>query len=220
MNATGIILVAGNSTRFGKNSNKNFEKINDKYILEYSLEKFLENEKVTDIIIATKKDEMEFIKNIISNFTAKPIQLVEGGATRQESVYNCITKTKADIVIIHDGARPLLKQEYIDKCVDEVNRYDGVTIAVKSKDTIKISDDNGVVITTTERKNTWLIQTPQCFKREILLNAHEKFKNNDSITDDCMLLELLDKRVKLIEGDYTNIKVTTREDINLVREFI
>lgn len=220
MNVTGIILVAGNSTRFGKNSNKNFEKINNKYIIEYSLEKFLENEKVTDIIIAAKKDEMDFINNIIAEIIAKPIQLVEGGKTRQESVYNCITKTNSDIVVIHDGARPLIKQEYIDKCIEEMNRYDGATIAVKSKDTIKISDDNGVVISTTERKNTWLIQTPQCFKRDILLEAHKKFKENENITDDCMLLELLDKKVKLIEGDYTNIKVTTGEDINLVKEFI
>ena len=91
-----------------------------------------------------------------------------------------------------------------------MEKYNGATIAVKSKDTIKISDDNGVVISTTERKNTWIIQTPQCFKREILVQAHERFKNNETITDDCILLELSNQKVKLIEGDYTNIKVTTR----------
>ena len=91
-----------------------------------------------------------------------------------------------------------------------MKNYNGATIAVKSKDTIKISDHNGVVISTTERKNTWLIQTPQCFKRGILLNAHEKYKDNENITDDCMLLEIEGEAVKLIEGDYTNIKVTTR----------
>ena len=154
---------------------------------------------------------MEFINNIILNTnTTKPIKLVEGGKTRQESVYNCITKTKAEIVIIHDGARPLIKQEYINKCLDEMKKYNGATIAVKSKDTIKISDDNGIVINTTERRNTWIIQTPQCFEKEILLEAHKKFKDNEDITDDCMLLELLGDKVKLIEGDYTNIKVTTR----------
>lgn len=210
MSVTAVILVAGNSTRFGKNSNKNFEKVNGKHIVEYSIEQFEKNEKVNDIIIAAKKDEMEFIKSIIAKNTAKPITLVEGGKTRQESVYNCITKTDSDIVIIHDGARPLIKQDYINKCIEEMKNYNGATIAVKSKDTIKISDHNGVVISTTERKNTWLIQTPQCFKRGILLNAHEKYKDNENITDDCMLLEIEGEAVKLIEGDYTNIKVTTR----------
>lgn len=210
MTVTAIILVAGNSTRFGKNSNKNFEKVNGKYIIEYSIEQFEKNEKVNDIIIAAKKDEMEFIKSIIEKNKAKTIKLVEGGKTRQESVYNCITKTTSEIVIIHDGARPLIKQDYINKCIEEMEKYNGATIAVKSKDTIKISDDNGVVISTTERKNTWIIQTPQCFNRDILLEAHERFKNNESITDDCMLLELSNQKVKLIEGDYTNIKVTTR----------
>jgi len=210
MSVTGIILVAGNSTRFGKNSNKNFEKVNGKYIIEYSLEQFQKNEKINDIIIAVKKEEQEFIKSIIINYTDKKIQLVEGGRTRQESVYNCITKTNSDIVIIHDGARPLIKPEYITRCVEEMEKFSGATIAVKSKDTIKISDDNGIVVNTTERKNTWLIQTPQCFNREILLNAHEKYKDNENITDDCMLLELEGEAVKLIEGDYTNIKVTTR----------
>ena len=91
-----------------------------------------------------------------------------------------------------------------------MKKYNGATIAVKSKDTIKISDDNGVVINTTERRNTWITQTPQCFNKKLLLDAHKKFKDNENITDDCMLLELLGDKVKLIEGDYTNIKVTTR----------
>lgn len=210
MDVTGIILVAGNSTRFGKSTNKNFEKINNKYIIEYSLEKFLSSEKIKDIIIAVKQEEISFIKNIISTITVKPIKLVIGGSTRQESVFNCIMQTDSDIVIIHDGARPLIKYEYIDKCIQEMKMYNGATIAVKSKDTIKISDDNGIVINTTERKNTWMIQTPQCFKRKILLDAHQKNKYNNMITDDCMLLELINEKVKLVEGDYTNIKITTR----------
>ncbi len=220
MTVTGIILVAGNSTRFGKNTNKNFEKINNKYIIEYSLDEFLKNDNINDILIAAKREEFEFINKIISAKNNKPIRLIEGGKTRQESVFNCICKTNADIVIIQDGARPLIKQEYINKCIETMNKYCGATIAVKSKDTIKISNDDGVVINSTNRKNTWIIQTPQCFKRDILLEAHEKFKNNEEITDDCMLLELLKKDVKLIEGDYENIKVTTLSDINLVREFL
>jgi len=217
---TGIILAAGNSTRFAKGSNKNFEKIDGKYLLEYSLEKFLENNLINDIIIAVKSEEIQFLNSILVNYTNKPIKLIQGGSTRQESVYNCLIKTNSDIVIIHDGARPLIKDEYIEKCIETMKDFDGATIAVKSKDTVKISDDNGVVIQTTQRKNTWIVQTPQCFKKDILLETHEKFNNNETITDDCMLLELNGNKVKLIEGEYTNIKVTTPEDINLVKEFL
>lgn len=220
MSVTGIILVAGNSTRFAKGTNKNFEQVNGKYILEYSLKQFIDNDLIDDIIIAVKKEEEKFVANIIKQYNEKPIQLVQGGKTRQESVYNCINKTNADIVIIHDGARPVIKQDYINNCIRTMEQYDGATIAVKSKDTIKISDDNGVVINTTERKNTWIVQTPQCFKRNILLEAHLKFKSDEAITDDCMLLELNGKKVKLIEGDYTNIKVTTPEDASLVKQFL
>ena len=220
MSVTGILLVAGNSTRFAKGSNKNLEQINGKYILEYSLKKIIDNALIDDIVIAIKKEEEILVANIIKKYIEKPIKLVQGGKTRQESVYNCITKTNANIVIIHDGARPVIKQDYINKCIKTMEQYDGATIAVKSKDTIKISDDNGVVINTTERKNTWLVQTPQCFKRDILIEAHEKFKNNETITDDCMLLELMEKKIKLIEGDYTNIKITTPDDVSLVKQFL
>lgn len=220
MSVTGIILVAGNSTRFAKGINKNFEQVNGNYILEYSLKQFVDNDLIDNIIIALKKEEKTFVENIIKNYTEKPIKLVQGGKTRQESVYNCITETNSSIVIIHDGARPVIKKEYINNCIKTMEQYDGATIAVKSKDTIKISDDNGVVINTTERKNTWIVQTPQCFKRDILLEAHKKFKSDETITDDCMLLELNGKKVKLIEGDYTNIKVTTPDDESLVKQFL
>ena len=97
--------------------------------------------------------------------------------------------------------------------------FKGVTIGVKSKDTIKITDDNGIVESTTKRSNTWIIQTPQCFDRKILLDLHEKYKDS-IVTDDCMLLEKDGYKVKIIEGDYTNIKLTTYEDINVIKEFL
>lgn len=218
---TAIILVAGNSTRYGQNRNKNFEVVQGKTILDYSLDEFGKNEKVDDIIIATKESEFENVQNIVDKHNlSKSVKIVKGGASRQESVYNCINNTKSDIVIIHDGARPAIKQEYIDKCIDSMDEFKGVTIGVKSKDTIKLADDNGVVKQTTQRKNTWLIQTPQCFERETLLDAHNKFKNDESITDDCMLLEKTNNDIKIIEGDYSNIKVTTFDDLKLINEFL
>ena len=145
--------------------------------------------------------------------------MVVGGSSRKESVYNCLKETTADIVIIHDGARPAIKQNYIDKCIESMKEFKGVTIGVKSKDTIKITDENQVVVNTTVRANTWIVQTPQCFDRNILFIMHEKYKH-DEVTDDCMLLEKEGYPIKIIEGDYTNIKITTYEDINIIKEFV
>ena len=98
--------------------------------------------------------------------------------------------------------------------------FKGVSIAVKSKDTIKITDDSGIVKETTLRKNTWVIQTPQCFERDTLLKMHEKYMGDETVTDDCMLMERSGNPVKLIEGEYSNIKVTTYDDISLVRGYL
>ena len=216
---TAIILVAGNSTRYGQNRNKNFEKINGQAVLTYSLKAFNENSYVDNIIIAIKKEEQQQVEDIKNQEEFnKPVKIVIGGNTRKASVYNCITKTDADIVIIHDGARPMIKQEYINKCIENINDIKGVTIGVKSKDTIKITDENNIVTSTTNRENTWIIQTPQCFDRKILLNMHEKYQNSE-VTDDCMLLEKGNYSVKIIEGDYTNIKITTYEDIKIIEQF-
>lgn len=218
---TAIILVAGNSTRFGKNRNKNFEIIEGKEVLLYSLEKFNQNKLVDNIVIVCKKDEENLVQKIVSKITLnKEIQYVTGGATRQESVYNAITKTNSDIVIIHDGARPMIQDKFITECIEEMDNFKGVSIAVKSKDTIKITDDIGIVKETTLRKNTWVIQTPQCFERKILLEMHEKFMGDETVTDDCMLMERSGNEVKLICGEYSNIKVTTYDDVNLVEGYL
>ena len=217
---TGIILVAGNSTRFGQNRNKNFELVNGKTILSYSINVFSNNTYIDNIIVVIKEDDRNTVKRIIDEQEAsKKIDIVIGGSSRQESVYNAIKTTSSDIVIIHDGARPAIKQEYINKSIEEMNNFKGVTIGVKSKDTIKITDDNGIVINSTKRSNTWVIQTPQCFDRKILLELHEKYKKTE-VTDDCMLLEKGGYAVKILEGEYTNIKVTTYSDMNIINEFL
>lgn len=213
---TAVILVAGNSTRYGQNRNKNFEMLNGKMVLEYSLNAFNTNNYIDNIIIVSKEDEKEKVEKMVEEQNLqKEVTIVVGGKTRQESVYNAISKTASDIVIIHDGARPMIKQKYINDCIEAMKTIKGATIGVKSKDTIKITDENNFVIETTKRANTWIIQTPQCFDREVLLSLHNKYRNEEC-TDDCMLLEKGDCKVKVIEGDYTNIKITTYEDINIV----
>ena len=217
---TAIILVAGNSTRYGQNRNKNFEIINEKTVLSYSLNEFDKNQYIDNIIIAIKEDERIIVEKIVNEEKpTKKVDYVIGGNSRKESVYNCISSTNSDIVIIHDGARPMIKQEYINKCIESMDEFEGVTIGVKSKDTIKITDDNGIVINSTNRSNTWIVQTPQCFNRNTLLQMHKKYANEDA-TDDCGLLERDNYKIKMLEGDYTNIKITTYGDLNIAKEFI
>lgn len=217
---TAIILVAGNSTRFGKNRNKNFEIVCGKSVLEYSLNAFDSNKYIDNIIVACKLSEVSEVKEIIEKQPySKNIDVVIGGDTRSKSVYNCIKNINSDIVIIHDGARPLIKQEYINQLIESMKEFKGATIGVKSKDTIKIVNENNIILQTTVRDYTWMIQTPQCFEREILMNVHEKY-NIQNVTDDCSLLEKDDYNVKVIEGDYTNIKITTYEDIDVVKTYM
>lgn len=217
---TAIILVAGNSTRYGKNRNKNFEIINGKTVISYSLRAFHENNYIDKMIIGAKENEVTVIKDIIQKEKlSKPIDIIIGGSSRQETVYHCIQNTKSDIVIIHDGARPAIKQRYINECIENMREFKGATVGVPSKDTIKITDENNIVMQSTKRSNTWIVQTPQCFERKLLLEMHEKYKQEE-VTDDCMLIEKNKEKVKILEGDYTNIKITTQEDIHVVKEFI
>lgn len=217
---TGIILLSGNSTRFGKNTNKNFELLNNKTVLSYSLNIFNLNTYIDNIILAIRAKEQPIVEKIVENENvSKPIKFVFGGHSRKESVYNCIRNCNSDIVIIHDGARPLIKQSYINECLKNMNLYKGVCIGVKSKDTIKIVDKNNEVFNTTNRENTFIIQTPQCFDRNILLAVHNKYKANIDITDDCILLEKENYKIKVICGDYSNIKITTQDDINFIKSF-
>lgn len=218
---TGILLLAGNSTRYGKNTNKNFELVNHKTVLSYSLNIFNHSEYISDIILVTRQIDIDIVKSILlQEKIEKPVKIVIGGSSRQESVYNALIETNSDIVLIHDGARPCLKNHFIKDLIECMKEYKGATVGVKAKDTIKIVNEKQEVVETTERKNTWLVQTPQCFDRKILLEMHNKYKNNEHITDDCMLLEMDKYKVKMIEGDYSNIKITTADDINIVRSFL
>ncbi len=218
---SGIILSAGDSTRYGKEINKNFDLLDDRKVLSYSFDVFNNSDYIDDIIIVFKNGEISKVLEVInSTIMNKPITLVEGGNSRRESVYNAITHSYSDYVIIHDGARPIINDKYIEDCISTMNKYDGCSVGVKARDTIKITDDYDEVINTTIRDNTWIVQTPQCFKRDILLKSHLNHKDDLYITDDAMLIEMDGYRVKMIEGDYSNIKITTQDDLDIAKTLI
>ena len=218
---TGIILAAGDSARYGKSINKNFDKIDNRSVLNYSLEVFDKSDYIDDIVLVFKKEELKSVYEILSrsNLT-KPMKMITGGKTRQESVFRGLTYTDSDYVVIHDGARPLIKEKYIEDCLSTMKQYDGCSVGVKASDTIKITDEDGLVIDTTKRSNTWIVQTPQCFNRKVLLDCHKKHLCDTDNTDDCMLLEKDGYKVKMIEGDRSNIKITTQDDLWIVKDYI
>ena len=211
-----IILMAGSSTRYKKCKNKNLEIIKNKPVFMYSIEKFYDNKNIEKIYLVLQEKDKNKVKKYISKY--KNVELVIGGSTRKESVYNALKLVKTKYVIIHDGARPLIKEKYIKDCINAMRTYNGCSIGVPSKDTIKIVDNHNIVLNTTNRSNTYLIQTPQCFNTKILLEQHKLSKSD--VTDDCMLLEQAGYSIKIIDGDYTNIKLTTKEDLDIIKLFI
>lgn len=218
---TAVLLAAGSSQRFkhdAYDNNKNLYKLHGKEVFKYSLEIFDTNKYIDNIVIVTQADELNIFKSLV-NDTKKVITFSLGGNTRQQSVFNAISNLDSEIVLIHDGARPFITDEQVNNLLNTMTKYKGSTLAVKSKDTIKISDEFDQVVTTTTRAFTWLVQTPQCFDLKTLQKAHIKFKNDSTVTDDCSLLEKLNEPIKIINGSYKNIKITTPEDIIIANAF-
>lgn len=220
---TAIIVAAGKGSRMNVGYNKQYIKIKEKEILTYTLEIFERNKKVDNIILVAHENEVDFCeKQIVEKYNIlKVIKVVSGGRTRQESVYKGLKECKdSDLIIIHDGARPFLKSDYIDKCINVALEKQSAVLAVKVKDTIK-TGENGVFINTLKRDNLYSVQTPQVFKYDLIIKAHKKAIENDLIaTDDASLIEDLGHKVNIVEGDYFNIKVTTKEDIFLGESII
>ena len=214
---TAVLLAGGSGTRFGANGNKVYVLANGRPVLQYSVDILERHPAVDERILVVKDGEQELTGQLKRTM---PWKLVTGGETRQGSVYNGIRAAAGDFVLIHDSARPLIRPDYITECLEALREVPGCTLAVRSKDTVKLGDERDLVVQTTERVHTWIVQTPQCFRRDVLLAAHERFRDRPDITDDCMLLELSGEPVRLVEGDYTNIKITTPEDLQLAETFL
>lgn len=211
MKIIAIILAGGNSSRFGS-SNKLLTKINGKEIISYTIDAF-NYAKVDEIVICANK-------SIISDLqTLFPYKIIEGGATRQESVYNCLNSIDdCDFVLIHDGARPVITSEIINQVVDVVKEKKAVTLMTKTIDTIK-EVHNGKIFKTLDRSVLYNTQTPQAFKFDLIKSAHEKLKGQN-FTDDAGMLETLGVDVYKIDGDYKNIKITMPSDLELAKLYL
>lgn len=209
-----IIPAGGTSSRFGK-SNKLLEKIGEKEVIKYTVEAF-EKSNIDEIIICANVAIIDDLKKILND--CKKVQIIEGGASRQESVFNGIKACECDYVLIHDAARPMITTDLINTAIDEVVFKNALTVATKTIDTIKEVVD-GKIVKTIDRSKLYNTQTPQAFKYNLIKDAHEKL-SGQNFTDDAGMLEALGQTVYILNGSYKNIKITTQNDIDIAKVYL
>ncbi len=217
-----IIAAAGSGKRMNLEKPKQFLKFNGEPLIYYSIAEAEKINFVSEIIISTNKEYLNFLKNYCKEKKFKKnIKIVEGSVERQYSIANALKEVSGDIeyVAIHDAARPFLKQKYFEQAIQELKNYDGVVVGVKSRDTVKIINDKNEIIKTLNRDEIILANTPQFFKKNVILKAYEKAKEEKFLgTDDSSLVEKFNGKIKFIEGDKDNIKITFKEDLKFFQE--
>lgn len=216
MEFSAIITAGGTSQRYG-NTNKLLEKVHGKEVIKHTVEAFLGVDEIGEIIICAHNTIIEDLKGIFGS--ESKIKIIEGGKTRQQSVFNGLSNCKCDYVLIHDGARPMISREIIKKAISMVQDKKALTVAAKTIDTIKQVDENLKIIKTIDRSSLFNTQTPQAFEYNLIKEAHEKLSGQD-FTDDAGMLEFLGQDVYILEGDYKNIKITTQSDIEIAKVYL
>lgn len=221
---TAIILSAGVGKRMGGNTPKQYLQINDKPILYYTIKAF-EESNVDDIVIVCGEKDLEYCTNeIVQYFNFNKVRrVIAGGKERYDSVYNALQVIdKSDYVLIHDGARPCIRPKMINIMIEQVIENKACIMAVPVKDTIKVVN-NGVICDSPDRRTLWQAQTPQAFEFNGIREAYRNVINNMGkiITDDAMVWSMyMDKPVGIVEGDYENIKITTKNDLEIIVNYL
>lgn len=218
-----IIVAAGSSSRMKSGISKQLMKIGSKTVLQHTVSAFLSADIVDEIVVVCPEKEIELFKGLFTKVkSTKPLIFTVGGSTRQQSVFNGVRETSecADIIAIHDGARPLVRFNEIESVIKNCVKFGASTLAVPVKDTVKVVK-NGTVTETPDRSTLFAIQTPQVFLKEMYLRAYDKaVSEGKDYTDDCQLIESIGGNVHITLGDYTNIKITTSEDIAVAEAFL
>lgn len=231
MKTVAIVLAAGSGKRMGTSTKKQYLLLEDKPILYYSLKAF-EESFIDEIILVTSAEDISYVdENIVKKYGFKKVSsIIGGGAQRYNSVLNGINAVDtADYIFIHDGARPMINDEILNRAYDAVSTFEACVVGMPSKDTVKIASPDGFVSETPNRNLVWNIQTPQVFAFDLIKKAYndvigrekELLEKGINITDDAMVLETYNgHKIKLVEGSYDNIKVTTPEDMKVLENLI
>lgn len=213
MKITALIAAGGKGKRMGAGLNKVFLKLCGKEILRITVDAFEKNPQVDEIVVVTGEDDMKTAERALQGIT-KLSAVVAGGAERQQSILNGLNAVSGDIVLIHDGARSLIGQREIDRVIDDCRKYGAAALGVPCKDTLKSVGEDGFINGTVDRAKTYQIQTPQAFKTDMIKELHKKAElENLIVTDDCAIAEHYGVKVKITQGSYDNIKLTTPEDL-------
>jgi 2-C-methyl-D-erythritol 4-phosphate cytidylyltransferase len=222
MKVTAVIPAAGAGKRM--NTKKQFLEISGRPLLSITVSVLEECQSIDDIIVVAARDDIEAVKEMLKDLR-KVRDIVEGGPERQDSVYNGLKdiskESDDDLVVIHDGARPLVTKEIISKAVTEAKVSKAVVVGVPAKDTIKTVTPDNMTLETLDRGSLWLVQTPQVFQLSVIKQAYERAqKINYRATDDSKLVERMGIPVKMIMGSYDNIKITTIEDVAIAESIL
>lgn len=221
---TVVFPAAGQGKRMKAGMNKVFLELSGKPILIRTLLAFSACGLIDQLIVVVGEGEVNAVKAVLKLVPGlKPYQVVAGSDERQYSIYNGLTHLSKDteIVLVHDAARPLVPIQVIEDVIVEARRSGAAIAAIPEKNTIKIVDENHVVSATPERSSLWSVQTPQGFQKDILVQAYQKAQMEEFLgTDDASLVERLGIPVKVVPGDYCNVKITTPEDLFVAEAFL
>ncbi len=219
-----IIVAAGKSTRMGTGKCKQLLPLCGIAAIARTLSAFETSRYIREVILVTNRLDLHEMGSIIKEFGfTKVTKIVIGGDTRQKSAAIGLkaVNENAAYIAVHDGARPLVSAACIDRVAEGAMKNSAAAAAVKVKDTLKIADENGEVISTPNRERYWAVQTPQIFSAQLYREAFEKANaSGNDFTDDCQLIEAAGGKVQLVEGEYTNIKITTSSDISQAEAII
>ena len=219
-----VVLAAGNGKRMGGPVAKQFLEVNGKPLIFYALDTMETSKVIDQVVLVVPEESIEYVKKeILEKYSLnKVVRVVAGGKERYDSVRNALQFIEKDTYIfIHDGARALVSEEILKRGLEQVELCSACVAAVPVKDTIKRVDQDGFAVETPERSTLWTVQTPQVFAGEIIKEAYEALPETANVTDDAGVVEWYgNAKVKMYLGDYTNLKVTTPEDMILMKSFL
>lgn len=223
---TAIFPAAGKGKRMQAGKNKVFLELKGMPILARTLLQFSHCSAIDNLVVVVAEAEIDYVKGVLEHVAGlKPWQVVAGGSERQYSVWNGIQALQGasdeDIILVHDAARPLISEQVILDTIQAVREKGAAIAGVPAKNTIKVCDADKAVVNTPPRSTLWEIQTPQGFRRDILVAANEQAVKDGFLgTDDASLVERTGQKVYIVESDYRNIKITTPEDMQIAEAFL
>lgn len=224
-----IVLAAGQGKRMGTSVQKQYIELEGKPLIYYSLKTFQESGLIDSVVLVVGEGQVAYAQNeIVSKYGfSKVCAVVEGGKERYDSVWQGLKtvsqEPEVSYIYIHDGARPFVDDEILNRGYETVEQFRACVAGMPSKDTVKVVDEQGFAINTPDRKYVWVIQTPQIFEKSLIMEAYARLmkEEHEDVTDDAMAVERMMKvPVKMFEGSYQNVKITTPEDLAIAKVFL